>query len=339
MNIVFRVNSSNLIGTGHFYRCLVLARYLKKKANIIFISDYLNINLRKKIYNENFRLFILSKKNKKKYEKIDALQTTNVIINLKFPINLIIVDSYLLGRFWEKSLKKFSQKIMVIDDLFRTHYCDIYLNQNIFIKKNIHKLLPAHSVKLIGPKYCIINTKLSKKLFIKSNNKFKNILIFMGGGDRFNLTVKVLKIISRLNYKNLFLRVVLGEENKNFSKIKYKKIFKNKIKIYQNLPTLDKVILKSQIAICSGGSVLWHFISMKLPSLVINQAENQIENSKHLDKLGLIKLFNSDFNNKCLHKFLNQNLFENKKKFVIPNKFSSLFDNKSLKRIANVILS
>jgi hypothetical protein len=112
-----------------------------------------------------------------------------------------------------------------------------------------------------------------------------------------------------------------------------------KVWLPPNLSTLDKVILKSQIAISSGGSVLWHFISMRLPSIVINQADNQIQNSKYLNKLGLIKLFNAHFNNNSLEKFLIKNIFENKKKFNISNKFSNLFDNKGLKRIANVILS
>jgi len=85
LNIVFRVNSSNLIGTGHFYRCLVLARYLKNKAKIIFISDYLNKDLKEKINAEKFRLFILKKKNiKKNYENIDAFQTASILKNLKF---------------------------------------------------------------------------------------------------------------------------------------------------------------------------------------------------------------------------------------------------------------
>ena len=340
MNIVFRVNSSNLEGSGHFYRCLVLARYLKNKAKIIFISDYLNKDLKEKINAEKFRLFILKKKNiKKNYENIDAFQTASILKNLKLTIHLIVVDSYMLGEFWEKSLRKLCQKIMVIDDLKRVHDCDIYLNQNIFINSNTHKLLPAHSIKLMGPRYCIINTKYNKKKFIKKNYNFKNILIFMGGADRLNLTSKILKIISRFKNKNFFLRVVLGVENKKFNKTKYKKIYKNKIKFYKNLSTLDKVILKSQIAISSGGSVLWHFISMRLPSIVINQADNQIQNSKYLNKLGLIKLFNAHFNNNSLEKFLIKNIFENKKKFNISNKFSNLFDNKGLKRIANVILS
>ena len=73
MNIAFRVNASNSIGTGHLYRCLELAKYLKDtKNNIYFICDKINLGLIKKINDLNVNLHIIKEKRiDKNYEKID----------------------------------------------------------------------------------------------------------------------------------------------------------------------------------------------------------------------------------------------------------------------------
>ena len=62
MNIVFRVDSSNIIGTGHIYRCLNLA-YQYKEHNISFICKNHNYNLNSKI-SENYKVYELTLNNK-----------------------------------------------------------------------------------------------------------------------------------------------------------------------------------------------------------------------------------------------------------------------------------
>ena len=40
MNIAFRVDSSNKIGGGHFYRCLRFAEQLRRKNKIFFFQIF-----------------------------------------------------------------------------------------------------------------------------------------------------------------------------------------------------------------------------------------------------------------------------------------------------------
>ena len=58
MNIVFRVDSSDIIGTGHVYRCLNFA-YQYKEHNISFICKTHNYNLNSKI-EKNYKVYELS---------------------------------------------------------------------------------------------------------------------------------------------------------------------------------------------------------------------------------------------------------------------------------------
>ncbi len=62
MNIVFRVNSSNKEGYGHFNRSLLLAKHFKKKNyNIYFICNNLNKYSIKLLNRNNFHYFFEKK--------------------------------------------------------------------------------------------------------------------------------------------------------------------------------------------------------------------------------------------------------------------------------------
>ena len=62
MNIFFRVDSSNIIGTGHIIRCLKLAKYFENH-NIFFMCKKFNGNLNKKVIDNKFKLFELEIEN------------------------------------------------------------------------------------------------------------------------------------------------------------------------------------------------------------------------------------------------------------------------------------
>ena len=334
-NIAIRVNASNSVGTGHFYRSLLLAKNLKsQEVKIFFICDNLNKLFVKKLKSEKFKYYILKKPDYiKNYEKSDIYQTINVLKKIKQIIDLLIVDSYLVGKKWEKELSKYAKNIMVIDDLNRSHYCNIYLNQNFSSNRFLKRLVPKSCKTLIGPKYHLLNPNYkNKKNIVKSNYKIKNVIIFMGGSDTKKLTLKILKILSEKEFLDLNLFVVLGINNVNFFLITKLIKQRSNASVYYNLPSLSNLIKKSDIAISSGGSTISEFIFFGLPSLVINQANNQLNNSTYLDKMGAIKLFKKkEKTNKDLRKFFRKNLLN--KNFTIPKKIFNLLDDKGSSRI------
>ena len=113
-------------------RCLNLAKHLKKSTNdISFICrdhvgnlNYLIINSGFKVLslpiNFNFRINSSESKNTDYSnllgvsQKQDALDTISIIGDAE--PDIIIVDHYSLDIYWEKALRKYAKKIMVIDD-------------------------------------------------------------------------------------------------------------------------------------------------------------------------------------------------------------------------------
>ena len=118
MKIVFRVDSSNLIGSGHFYRCRTLALVMQKRGiDVLFISRNLEGNLNYILIEDKVPYVLLpelstyspldldAKENK--YLKwlgvsidTDAEETIQTISKLK--PDWLIIDHYSLNIQWEK---------------------------------------------------------------------------------------------------------------------------------------------------------------------------------------------------------------------------------------------
>ena len=177
MNIIFRVNASRQVGSGHFYRCVQFAHSLNNNDKAYFICENLNKKLKNILKKNKIKLFILKKKNSN-LENTDYESTKNIIKKIKGKINLLVVDSYLLGLKWEKKIRPLVEKILVIDDLNRKHDCDFYLNQNLSSSKTLDNKLKKDTLKFLGLKYCIIKFKEGeKKKVVKTPHKVKKILM------------------------------------------------------------------------------------------------------------------------------------------------------------------
>ena len=142
MKVIFRVDASLQIGTGHVMRCLTLARVLKENgADVKFICRKHEGNLIDKIHSSGFNVNELEVL--ERIEVNDKLahsywlgatqqqDSDDCIEILKAEkIDWLIVDHYALDELWQKRLKPYYKKLMVIDDLAdRKHRCDILLDQ------------------------------------------------------------------------------------------------------------------------------------------------------------------------------------------------------------------
>ena len=338
MNIAIRVNASNVEGSGHFYRTLHLARTLKSNRNFIFfLCDPLQNNYIKILKKENFQYYILKKKKiNKKYSEHDINETRSILKKNNKIFDLLIVDSYLLGKNWELKIKEVVKKLLVIDDKIRSHICDIYLNQNIVKKRIVNTILSKKCFKLIGPKYSIINPNLKRDKKNSLRKKIKNVLIFMGGADTKKLTLKLIKIFKLKEFSYLNLNIVVGLNNKLKKEIFESARLIPNTKVYYNLSNLEKLIKSSDVAISGGGSVIWEFIYLGLPSLIICQNILQFNNLAKLTKYKAFKLLGfSIYEKSKMIKFLKTNLLNNN--FFIQKKIKKIFDGHGVYRIKKVI--
>lgn len=307
MNFFFRADSSSSIGTGHVMRCLTLAIALRDAGHsCFFICKNHEGNISNYILMHQFELFeINTKPYKENIEcqpdhyswlgsswKSDANQT-NAILKKREP-DWLVVDHYAIDFSWHKEVLRNVKKIMVIDDLGdRCHVCNILLDQNLGateIKYNM--LVPKECKKLLGPKYALLRPEFYRlrklSLINKKKGKLKKILVNFGGGDKLNLTKKVLKKLSDINLpKYIQIDVILGPQaNLDYKITSYKNFFKDRIRFFKDINNMAELMMTADLAVSAGGSSSWERCALGLPSIIFAIADNQIEIAQNIEKSG-----------------------------------------------------
>ena len=301
MNIVFRVDASIEMGSGHLMRCLTYSDELKQKNHkITFICRESESSLIGLIKHKNYKIITLATVDNFQSNSLylnwlgatqeqDAEQTIKVIPK---NIDLLIVDSYALDEIWHKQLRPYTKKIMVIDDLADRQFdCDVLLNQNLGIQKENYKNKVSNNCELLlGCDYALLRSEFSKireKALEKRKNtkKIKNILISMGGSDTQNRTYDILQEIA----DDLNIVVVLGSLSPYNAMIKTYAKDKN-IEVIIDANNMSELMFEADLAIGAGGSTSWERCCLGLPTLLFITAENQRKIAENLVKLDAVKV-------------------------------------------------
>lgn len=289
IKIVFRTDASVQIGTGHVMRCLTLAKMLQDvNAKVSFICQELPGNLCDLIEEKGFTVYHLP--TPIDGQQKDALQTLNILQKIQ-EIDWLIVDHYSLDHRWEKQIKPYVKKIMVIDDLAnRYHQCDVLLDHSCYsdIEGRYKRLIPSYCQTLLGPQYALLRpefTEMRKNLTVRKG-QVERILISFGGSDSTNETMKAVKAIKQLKRQDIMVDVVVGKL------YQYKKELEHLCSEFPSffvscqVANMAKYMANADLAIGAGGTTTWERCYLGLPSITIITAQNQFETTRALHQAG-----------------------------------------------------
>lgn len=302
--VAFRVDASQKIGTGHVMRCLTLANALREYGiKSYFLCRSHSGHMAEEIQKEGHNVFLLPLLDTKKNEIDDSNQysswlgstltkDSNQTINYLKEINpaWLIVDHFAINFFWEKRVKEeIALNIMVIDGLAdRKHECDVLLDQTYSVQGEARweTLVPNKCKLFVGPKYALLRPEFIKarKNLRQREGIVSRIFISFGGIDELNATSRILAAldITVLLEKNISIDVVVGVKNPNRKDIIDKYSKEDNVNIYVNPNNMARLMSDADLAIGAGGTMMWERLLLKLPTLIISIANNQIHLAKSL---------------------------------------------------------
>ena len=321
MKVVFRVDSSLTMGSGHVMRCLTLADSLATAdAQCHFISRAHMGNLLAMIRQRGYGTSALpaptgatqlidsevdendstSRNAYKRWLGIsweEDAEQTRVILKVLQP-DWLVVDHYALDQRWEAALRPHCKQLMVIDDLAdRTHQCDLLLDQNLGRQQQDYdRLVPAQCKVLVGPQYALLRPEFASlraySLQRRQRPALKQLLITMGGVDQPNATGQVLQALKNCALPaDCRITVVMGLQAPRLEQVRQQaQDMPWPTEVLVNISDMAQRMADSDLAIGAAGSTSWERCCLGLPTLMVVLADNQLQGAKALQAAGAASL-------------------------------------------------
>jgi spore coat polysaccharide biosynthesis predicted glycosyltransferase SpsG len=277
MNIAFRVDLGFKRGLGHLTRSLALAEQFKKPENRIFF--YIPFNkYASGLIKENGCCTVPSKD-----------PDTKLLSDLTDqPETLVITDVLYPKQRYLAKLKKRSFMLVSLDDLAEVYFAsDIVIHGSIDRKRYGGE---KGSKFLAGNKYVMINREFrgKKRESKEFNSKKLTILISVGGSDPNNLTMGLMKILSEIKDRFYFY-LVIGPYADRVKELKrYAREAIEPRKVFVGARHLSEILLKSDIAIVSGGRMAYECAFVGIPMIAVCQAPHQVPTVRAFARRGCL---------------------------------------------------
>lgn len=253
--VAIYVNGNNKRGTGHIYRALEIADEFFVKPDIYY--DYNQTE--KNIFGQTTHNLIPVNGIAELFERCKEEQYTIFINDI-----LSTSIDYMIGL---RSVMPNAKIVNFEDDGEGASKADIVFNA--LYSKNELKNIYA------GEKYYI-----ASKIFmfydpIKINSKVKNVFISFGGADPQNYTERLLKIISKEEYKEKYnFIVVIGRAKENVEELLKYNSYSN-IQVLHDISNMPELMSKADIAVTSRGRTGYELAMLGIPSIAMAQNERE----------------------------------------------------------------
>jgi UDP-2,4-diacetamido-2,4,6-trideoxy-beta-L-altropyranose hydrolase len=301
LKIVFRVDASLTMGTGHVMRCLTLADALTAEgADCHFICREHPGHLATHIRSKGYRVSLLAvapntpDSAAMKDELVLAhahwlggswqqdVASCLPLLEHQQP-DWLVVDHYAIDSRWEMALKPYYRKLMVIDDLAdRTHVCQLLLDQTFGRNaQDYQRKTPANCTVLCGSQYALLRPEFAAlraySLKRRENPKLEQLLITMGGVDKDNATELVLAALEGTTLPtDCSITVIMGATAPWLEAVRIRASkMRWPTKVMVNTSDMAQLMADADLCIGAAGSTSWERCTLGLPCILLCLADNQ----------------------------------------------------------------
>lgn len=292
MIVLVRADATPQIGSGHVMRCAALGmRMMARGALVHFVCIDIHGRLADWLRGSGFGLTLLSAAGIADW-RADLAETRKVACQVGHA-DLLIVDHYGLERRWESGMRPYARRIMVIDDLAdRDHDCDLLLDQNLHddAEGRYKSRVPQAALQFLGPQYALLRTEFDgHALNHARDGTVKALLVFFGGTDLGNQTIKVIDALRLLGSRAPDCTIVLGPAHPYRDAIQKSANNLPNVKVLDATDQMSALMAQADLAIGTCGVAAWERCALGLPCLVVVTAENQREDAEILHRLGAVE--------------------------------------------------
>ena len=310
MQILFRADANTEMGTGHLHRCLTLADALiaQFNAQITFVTNILPSGVKTLIENKGFELLELRPSDnptdhglmhghwlstdfESDIEQIQSYLSAQSIEK----IDWFVCDHYGLDAKYHNLAYSFADRLMVIDDLAdRMLNCDLVMDQTFNRPNSEYKalLLNEQCETLLGTHFALLRPEFAEaraKLTARSLSQQPKVMMFLGGGDPFDLSGSLLHALTTSEcFEQLQLTLVVGLVNPHLEKLNSLASQFENVEVLVDCKDMATLMLQSDIAIGASGATSWERCCLGLPSILVTLADNQKLIAQMLQQAGAI---------------------------------------------------
>lgn len=350
VSIFFRVDADKVIGFGHLYRCIELAKKsIEKGLQPIFILKF----------QTNSVLNIISS-NKIKYELIDnksdisSLEEIVTLSTLKKKYNSQFIFLDIDQKLYKEYPQTYINYLTQIDSYFQTimfwDLSPILFNPKTLIipyvgSKTYHsKLVKTNSKNLLGEKYFVLRKEF---LSYKNTYSFKKhvsvIVVTMGGSNPCNSIEKAIESIISTSFTGKCIVIVGACAKLNLSINIIDKINNSAIEfnfIYNNQNFISH-LLKADIVFTNSGLTKYETIFLGIPTFTfsINSEHEKFMNLFEEKTKSIIHI--GDMNRISISKITNELekfIYDHKKRELFFKRGKKIIDGQGSSRVLDHVI-
>lgn len=308
MKVAIRADASPRMGSGHIVRSLTLADGVSARGGeVCFVTRALPPHLHDLIARSGYRQLTVDVPIPKDLEAPQgpwptALQAQDAAATSKALAgsapDWLVVDHYGLDQQWESEMRPHASRLLAIDDLARSHDCDILLDANYqFHPSERYLALREQGVTLLlGPRYALLRPEFAerRKGRVARTGPPRRLLIFLGGMDADNATGRVLDAVDRLR-EPPEVDVVIGAGHPAEADIQAFCNARAGRRCHVQTSDMPGLLAQADIAVGAGGSATWERCCLGVPTIALALARNQVEVLAPAAQAGLVLMPDSGF--------------------------------------------
>ncbi len=279
--IAIRVDGSTSIGMGHVMSCLAVA---EKLCFYGFKPYFIMRNYPEAVQKVMRMGYPVETITITATEEESFLQSVEIMKHKG--TSILITDLLVIEQDYSRLLKENNIACVSIDILGKISlHSDIIINRTTLRSRIASYKKNKSTEYYLGPHYVTLSSSYQgmKDVSRTINPEFRHVLVCMGGGDEFNISSRVCRILDEL--PSLKVTVVLGAAFKGDIAVSD---FSRPPKIINDTSAMADLLLQTDVAITGGGSILYELAITGTPGLVIPMNEHQRENAQEFSQFGSV---------------------------------------------------